>query len=250
MVSFSELDALFNFLLPICEETWFKTLKYFVSFSQSNMFDEKQVAHIIYLRSRPIVLSKVRYSSWHDIQDDYEDYMTSLGPWDVERILSYFENEYKEEVSWFFSREQIRSFMNSGEHILLENDFKLTDLQSKSATILQFNIFINTLDLEGLTSLMTNDHTFIDSENDVHEGKEIMSEGWRTFFQSYPGYRNIFERVEMKNGTVLMIGYSICPNESLLDGPALWSAKVCDGLVAEWRVYLDTHENRISLGIE
>ena len=31
-----------------------------------------------------------------------------------------------------------------------------------------------------------------------------------------------------------------------LDGPALWSAKLRDGLIAEWRVYLDSPENRDS----
>ncbi|TFH04710.1 MAG: nuclear transport factor 2 family protein [Candidatus Thorarchaeota archaeon] len=213
------------------------------------MSKETQVAHIIYLRSGPTILSKVRYSNWHDIQDDYEDYMTSLGPWDVVGILSYFEEEFKEESSWLFSREQIRNFMSSGEHLLTEDNLNLEDLQGKSATTIQFNEYINSLDIEGLTSLMTDDHTFIDSENDVHEGKEMMSEGWRTFFESYPDYRNIFKRVEMKDGVVVMVGHSICSIEPLLDGPALWSAKIRDGLVAEWRVYRDTDENRADLGI-
>jgi len=132
----------------------------------------------------------------------------------------------------------------------LESNLELRDLRSKSATILQFNNYINNLDLEGLSSLMTDDHTFIDSENDALKGKEMMTEGWRTFFDSYPDYRNIFERVEMKDGMVVIIGYSICPNESLLDGPAVWSVKVRDGKLSEWRVYLDSPENRSILGIE
>lgn len=214
------------------------------------MIDKKPEAHIIYLRDGSIILSKVRYSDWHDIQDDYMNYMTSLGPWDVEGVLSHFENECTEESSWTFTRNPIKDFMKSGEHILLKPDHKLTDLHSKSATTLQFNNYINSLDLEGLSSLMSDDHTFIDSENDVHDGgKKEMTEGWRTFFESYPDYRNIFERVEMKDGVVIMIGYSICATEPILDGPALWSAKIRDGLVSEWRVYLDTKENRIALGI-
>lgn len=214
------------------------------------MTREIPLAHVIYLRNGVLILSKVLYSDWQNIQADYEFYMSSLGPWNTDEIFSHFENEYKEEASWVFNREQIRTFMNSGEHILVESNLELTDLQSKSATTLQFNNCINSLDLDDLTSLMSDDHTFIDSENDVHEGKELMTEGWRDFFKLYPDYRNIFERVEMKEGVVIMVGYSICPNEPVLDGPAIWSAKVRDGLVAEWRVYLDTHENRATLGIE
>jgi len=214
------------------------------------MTRENPVAYVIYIRDGSLVLSKVRYRSWTDIQDDYEHYMSSLGPWDINEIFSHFENEYKEEASWVFSRNQIREFMKSNEHILLESNLELRDLRSKSATILQFNNYINNLDLEGLSSLMTDDHTFIDSENDALKGKEMMTEGWRTFFDSYPDYRNIFERVEMKDGMVVIIGYSICPNESLLDGPAVWSAKVRDGKLSEWRVYLDSPENRSILGIE
>ncbi|TFG31370.1 nuclear transport factor 2 family protein [Candidatus Thorarchaeota archaeon] len=206
--------------------------------------------YVIYLRGGSIVLSKVRYIDWQAIQDDYNNYMTSFGPWDVGDILSYFEDEYKEESTWVFTSGQIRTFMESGEFILHENNLRLTDLKSKSATAIQFNNYINSHDIEGLSSLMTHDHTFIDSENDVHEGKKVMTEGWRIFFRSYPDYTNIFQQVEMRNGMVVMIGYSTCSNEPVLDGPAMWSAKLCDGKLSEWRVYLDTPENRSILGIE
>lgn len=213
------------------------------------MINEIQVAHIIYLRRGTIVLSKVVYSNWHSIQDDYEDYMTSFGPWDVDTILSFFEEEFKEESAWVFTKEQIRSFMESQEFILKEERFKLTDLLSKTATTIQFNNFINELDIVGLSSLMSDDHTFIDSAYDVHEGKELMTKGWQDFFNQYPDYRNIFEKIEMKQDGVVMIGHSVC-SYSPLDGPALWSAQIRDGQVAEWRVYLDTPETREKLGIE
>ena len=32
-----------------------------------------------------------------------------------------------------------------------------------------------------------------------------------------------------------------------LDGPSLWSAKVHEGRVSEWRVYEDTDQNRRNL---
>lgn len=47
---------------------------------------------------------------------------------------------------------------------------------------------------------------------------------------------------------VVMVGSSHC-SEKALDGPALWSAKVREGKVSEWRVYDDTPRNRERLGI-
>ena len=211
----------------------------------------KQVSYIIFLRDGSIVLSKVRYSNWEAIQDDYDDYMTSLGPWDSEGILAYFEEEYKEETSWAFSRTQIQDFMDSRNHILLDSNIEFTAHPSKSAITLQFNNYINSSDLDGLSSLMTDDHVFIDSSNDVHDGgKEAMTEGWRDFFRLYPDYRNFFTSVIMSDGDVIMVGYSVCPNEPVLDGPAIWKARIRDGLLAEWRVYLDTRANRELLHIE
>lgn len=112
-----------------------------------------------------------------------------------------------------------------------------------------FNCHINNGDLEGLSSLMTDDHTFIDSAGDIVPGKQEMLSVWEGFFAAYPDYQNIFQHLETKGDTVLILGYSTCSNEPTLDGPALWAAKVRDGLIAEWRVYEDTEDNRRQLGI-
>jgi len=99
---------------------------------------------------------------------------------------------------------------------------------------LRFNEKINQRDLDGLVQLMTDDHLFIDNSGDVDRN---MKEGWREFFKSYPDYRNIFTSVTVKNNVVVMVGYSTCSNEPRLNGPSMWTAKVRDGRVSEWRVY-------------
>ncbi len=109
--------------------------------------------------------------------------------------------------------------------------------------VLQFNQCINNRDLDGLARLMTEDHTLIDSSDEVHSGKELMEAGWREFFISYPDYCNHFLMLESRENLVLIIGHSTCSHDAL-DGPALWTARVEGGLVAEWRVYLDTAETR------
>lgn len=49
------------------------------------------------------------------------------------------------------------------------------DLKDPKLVALQFNEYINNQDINGLTNLMTEDHTFIDREGEVDEGKESMT---------------------------------------------------------------------------
>lgn len=114
--------------------------------------------------------------------------------------------------------------------------------------VLQFNECINNQDLEGLSDLMSEDHTFIDSEGEIDRGKDTMLKGWRDFFQEFPDYLNHFLIVESRDNLVLITGYSTCSYEPL-DGPAIWTAKVENDLLSEWRVYEDTVENRKKLDL-
>ena len=101
---------------------------------------------------------------------------------------------------------------------------------------LKFNEKINQQDLEGLAELMTDDHTFIYNSGEITKGKDVMKEGWRKFFEKYPDYQNIFTCVTTQNNVVVMVGYSTCSYKPL-DGPNIWTAKVRNGRVSEWRVY-------------
>jgi ketosteroid isomerase-like protein len=86
-----------------------------------------------------------------------------------------------------------------------------TDSFDVMMTALRFNEKINNQDLAGLTELMTEDHTFIDKLGAVNKGKQVMTQGWRGFFNSYPDYRNVFTRVQMKEDDfVVMMGHSVC----------------------------------------
>ena len=83
---------------------------------------------------------------------------------------------------------------------------------------------------------MTADHTFISNSGEITKGKDVMKDGWREFFEKHPDYRNIFTSVTVKNNVVVMVGYSTCSDKPL-DGPSIWTAKVRDGRISEWRVY-------------
>ena len=115
---------------------------------------------------------------------------------------------------------------------------------------LQFNEYINARDIDGLSNLMTENHTFIDTGNGVNAGKEHMTKGWKGFFENYPDYKNIFVKVESQDNFVTILGHATCSNEEFFNGQFLWSAKIENDLVAEWRVYKDTKENRKKLGFK
>lgn len=124
----------------------------------------------------------------------------------------------------------------------------MTNAKDPKLTVLEFNRCINQRDIKGLSELMAEDYTFIDSSDDVHTGKENMVAGWKNFFDTYPDYRNHFELLETRGNGIYILGYSRCEYDPL-DGPAIWTAHVENDLVVEWRVYLDTDLNRRKLGL-
>ena len=118
----------------------------------------------------------------------------------------------------------------------------------QKAIVLQFNEYINKQNIDGLATLMTDDHIFIYSDNHIIHGKGKSLEAWREFFKLFPDYRNVFENLELQYGFIVITGHSIC-SDKRLDGPAIWTAKTKVNKVTEWRVYRDTPENRKQLGI-
>ncbi|MHA2226654.1 MAG: nuclear transport factor 2 family protein [Candidatus Hodarchaeales archaeon] len=114
--------------------------------------------------------------------------------------------------------------------------------QDPKLVALLYNEHINTRNLEGVIALMADNHQFIDTKNRV-ENKEQMKKSWAEFFDEYPDYINVFHTVISRDNLVILLGHSEC-SEPALDGPAIWTAKITDDQVAEWRIYQDTEENR------
>ncbi|MDD5544140.1 MAG: nuclear transport factor 2 family protein [Acidobacteriia bacterium] len=108
---------------------------------------------------------------------------------------------------------------------------------------LQFNNCINNRDLDGLAKLMSDDHTFIDREGKVSQSKQTMVDGWRNFFRAFPHYKNTFNHIVSKDNVVFIRGFAFWSEENPHD-PVIWTATIVDDLVREWRVYVDTPENR------
>jgi ketosteroid isomerase-like protein len=115
--------------------------------------------------------------------------------------------------------------------------------------VTRFNAMINARDADGLARLMTDDHRFVDSAGQAVSGRQACRDAWSGFFAAFPGYRNVLDSVGERDGVVVVTGRSVCSEHPDLAGPALWTARVDGGLVAEWRVYDDTPETRAELGV-
>ena len=123
------------------------------------------------------------------------------------------------------------------------------NIRDPKLTVLLFNEAINNQDLQTLTSLMSNDHKFIDRKNEVTSPKQVMVKGWKEFFENFPEYKNHFPKIESRKETVIVPGYAIWKKGGKKDY-AIWIAKVHNDCVTEWRIYKDSEENRKKFNIK
>ncbi len=49
--------------------------------------------HIVYTKTE-MLLTRRKFGSWREIQDVYEAYKASLGPWPPDAVIDYLEREY------------------------------------------------------------------------------------------------------------------------------------------------------------
>lgn len=74
--------------------------------------------YLIYLENG-LLLSKKHYDSWQQIQDEYETYKASLGPWSAYEVIEFFQDDYGvDEREWPFSQQQIKSFVHSDQQVI------------------------------------------------------------------------------------------------------------------------------------
>ena len=141
---------------------------------------------------------------------------------------------------------------------------------------------INRQDVEGLTGMMTPGHRFVDSLENLVEGREKMRAAWAGYFRMVPDYSLVVEEIFCDGPVVVMLGKArgtyyhpsdedLFPHpseqrslagdpespgaqgksfngelkaENRWETPAAWRAVVEGGLVAEWRVYADNEPMR------
>ena len=112
---------------------------------------------------------------------------------------------------------------------------------------------ISAQDVDGLYSLMSENHIFIDGGGQVVQGRETMRTGWQAYFAMMPDYRIECEYMLCEGERVAVFGKArgtytregrLKP-ENRWEIPAAWMAVVRDGKVCEWRVYADNDSVRL-----
>ena len=106
---------------------------------------------------------------------------------------------------------------------------------------------INSADINRLAELMTEDHTFVDSDGQGYSGRDRMRSGWLDYFSMVPDYRietvDVFSEGTMvvflgnAEGTFVQKGELKPQNHWKV--PAAWRAVVDGPKVALWQVYVN-----------
>jgi len=108
---------------------------------------------------------------------------------------------------------------------------------------LNFVDCINRQDVQGLATLMTDDHTFVGYvRGDRARGREVMTKGFAEYFAAFPDYRIHVAKVLRSGDDIAIIGSTtgshVAPELEARE-TLIWIAKIEEGLVAEWRIYTD-----------
>ena len=109
---------------------------------------------------------------------------------------------------------------------------------------------INRRNPSELSSLMTEDHSFVDSGGKIQSGRENMTAGWEVYFRMFPDYEIQVESILGDKNLVAVFGSAsgtyngkrgLIP-ENRIEMPAAWKAVVENGKVKLWQVYADWTE--------
>lgn len=115
-----------RFVVECCETNG--TTVWLADFNRDELESHGEVrianmAHLLFLRSGRLLLVKRPDADWRQLQDEYADYMTSLGPWTDEEIATYFTDDYTEDDSrWPFSRQAINEYFASSNVVELSSE--------------------------------------------------------------------------------------------------------------------------------
>ena len=115
---------------------------------------------------------------------------------------------------------------------------------------------INAGNVNVLCDLMTEGHVFQDALGKRFLGRDTMRQGWTQFFKVVKDYQVHAEEFFQTGDRLAIFGMASgrsAPGGNGANGdfwevPAAWRAVVCDGLIAEWRVYADNQPLRKLLG--
>ena len=107
---------------------------------------------------------------------------------------------------------------------------------------------VNAHDIKKITDMLTDGHIFIDSRENVYQGKEMMKDAWKIYFQNFPDYKIEASEFFEDGNTVVVLGHAsatiaehgrINPNKHWRR-TAAWKAILSHHLIQHWQIYTDT----------
>ena len=124
--------------------------------------------------------------------------------------------------------------------------------------ILDFVNAINGHNLETISSMLSDGHTFTDAHNNSITGKENMKSAWKTYFEWFPDYTIEISEIVQAETCYAVFGFAHGTYRNLHNEqksnhfhlPAAWRAVTANEKIELWQVYCDTkvpfdimHEN-------
>lgn len=113
--------------------------------------------------------------------------------------------------------------------------------------VLDFVNAINNIDIDRINRLMSENHLFIDSQDNRMNGKEKMKQAWIAYFAMFPDYKIEINEIFEKDSLICIIGYASGTYNGIQDEnntnywriPAAWTAIITDNQIKQWQVYAD-----------
>ena len=113
----------------------------------------------------------------------------------------------------------------------------MTDVTARSI-VLRFVDYVNSGDLEGIESLLSDEVVFTDSQGRVYQEKGFMT----SYLHNFPDYKILIRQALHGGEGVALIGQTsgshVAPEIEQRE-TLVWTAEVRAGLIAEWRIYSD-----------
>jgi ketosteroid isomerase-like protein len=125
-------------------------------------------------------------------------------------------------------------------------------MSANTDVAMRFVEAVNGRSTGALTSLLAEDHVFVDSTDGRVTGREANRNAWIGYFVMIPDYRIAVEKVLEEGDTVVLLGTAegtFAPDGVLSDSnrwrlPAAWRLRIVNGLVAELQMYADNEPVR------
>lgn len=123
-----------------------------------------------------------------------------------------------------------------------------------TAAVISFIDCVNRGDVDGLRSLMTDDHTLVVLDEAPLVGRAANVEAWRGYFSSFPDYVIHPRYIAARDDDVAVLGTTTgshlgLPDEEEMRLDVIWIAQVVAGRLSQWRVSDDSPALRADVGI-